>query len=199
MHGESRCGDLHDIRLRRGNSHGVQGGASAPVDLCRDGCKYTMGAAETLIPALFLDLEVLGVNIIEETRVLDVELIRRYTDDGSFETLATAHIPMVHDKTVEKGGRCYNSRNKHTVNIMQLADFAGVVSIADNLVVGLVPGCHSGQLGSGELCQRMEEQTVGIQTDHVCDASGDRDCIHREAQRGRARDLVRIRDHGAVS
>jgi hypothetical protein len=43
---------------------------------------------------------------------------------------------------------------------MQLADFARILAIAYNLIVGLVPGCHCRELWPGKLGEGMKVQPV---------------------------------------
>lgn len=85
---EAQKPDWGDMRLAKSrlNSHGTEGGASALVEVGVDGGEDRMLAAKALVPAILVDLEVLGVDLVEEAAVSDMELVRRDTNDGAFET-----------------------------------------------------------------------------------------------------------------
>ncbi len=42
-----------------------------------------MFTAESLVPSFLVDLQVLGVDLVEEAGVPDVKLVRRNTNDGA--------------------------------------------------------------------------------------------------------------------
>lgn len=61
--------------------------------------QYTAFAAEALVPAFFVKMHILGVDLVVEARVPDMDLVRRDTDDGplkqrsAIETHASAGRP----------------------------------------------------------------------------------------------------------
>jgi len=53
------------------------------MDLGAGGGKHTALATESLVPALLIEMDIHGVNFIEEARVPDVELVGCHTDYGA--------------------------------------------------------------------------------------------------------------------
>ena len=52
------------------------------------GGQYTALAAEALVPTLFVEMDILWVDVVVEARISDVDLVRRDTDDGSLKQLS---------------------------------------------------------------------------------------------------------------
>lgn len=62
--------------------HGHQRCTAPLMDLGVGGWEQTTLAAEALVPSLFVEMDVLGVDVFKEARVPDVELVRRDTNNG---------------------------------------------------------------------------------------------------------------------
>lgn len=56
---------------------------------------------------------------------------------------------------------------KFTVFLVQINDLEGVLSIADNVVVGLIPSCDSSQFGPRKSSKRVQHETIEDESDHV--------------------------------
>jgi hypothetical protein len=57
--------------------------------------------------------------------------------------------------------------NKHTILVVQQRDLLPVLSSKGNLVVCLVPARDGGQLGAGELGQRVQVQAIDCQCSQI--------------------------------
>lgn len=66
--------------------HGAQCGTASLMDGGVDSREDSVLAAEALIPSLFVEGHVLGIDIFEEARIPDMDLVRRNTHDGAFAT-----------------------------------------------------------------------------------------------------------------
>lgn len=77
-HGNLRHKQKHDVHL-----HGIHSCTSAAMLVSPNGSEQPILGPEAVVPALLVDLQRLTIDVVEEARVADVQLVGRDADDGA--------------------------------------------------------------------------------------------------------------------